>query len=169
VGVALQVAAYLGKLDVIKALLERGIDRRATNKFGATPLHTACSRKVVEVAKLLLRAGLSVKDLDNDGLTPLHSLSSSYIEIPESQANGNSLEIELAMLLINAGADLNASFVDVSCLFCLLRLVQRQNVLTGNFNSDRVGGTPLHHVVCRPNNAGFLKFLLQKGANPTVR
>jgi ankyrin repeat protein len=105
---ALQVAAYLGKLDVIKILLERGIDRTATNKFGATPLHTACSRKVIDVARILLKAGLSVKDKDNDGLTPFHSLSSSYVEIPESQANGNNVEIELATMLLEAGAELNA-------------------------------------------------------------
>lgn len=76
-------------LDLIKFLIDSGVDVNAKNDVGCSPLHYE-SR--VEVVELLISAGAKVKAKENGGKSPLHCTNS----------------VEVAELLIKAGADVNA-------------------------------------------------------------
>eukprot|EP01122_Echinamoeba_exundans_P013977 TRINITY_DN6229_c0_g1_i1.p1 TRINITY_DN6229_c0_g1~~TRINITY_DN6229_c0_g1_i1.p1 ORF type:complete len:781 (-),score=153.69 TRINITY_DN6229_c0_g1_i1:97-2439(-) len=140
----LHIACLLNRVGLISYLIERGANLSAKNNYGATVLHSACSRKRLETVLELLRCGASVSIRDNDGLTPFHTLCSSFVTI-EDQDNSDpskTVEIQIANALIKAGAEINSP--------------------------DRVGGTPLHHCVCKKEHAHLLKFLLEKGADPSI-
>jgi ankyrin repeat protein len=82
--------------DIAEALVRTGADIHSRDHCIRTPLHRASSAKVAEA---LLRAGADVNSRDCRNLTPLHLVW---------QNRGNGCGIDLARVLINAGADLSA-------------------------------------------------------------
>lgn len=108
----------------VEALIQAGADVNHMDERGATPLHAACSKEIVEV---LLRAGADVHSRDRAGYTPLNSARSAKVAgaLLRAGADVNSRclrnvtplhlvwphgrnVIELAEVLVDAGADLNA-------------------------------------------------------------
>ncbi|KAM0697995.1 hypothetical protein Q7P36_002849 [Cladosporium allicinum] len=108
----------------VEALIQAGADVNHMDERGATPLHAACSKEIVEV---LLRAGADVHSRDRAGYTPLNSARSAKVAGALLRAgadiNSRGLRnvtplhlvwphlrnvIELAEVLVDAGADLNA-------------------------------------------------------------
>jgi ankyrin repeat protein len=108
----------------VEALIQAGADVNHMDERGTTPLHAACSKEIVEA---LLRAGADVHSRDHHGRTPLHSARSAKIAeaLLRAGADVNSRclrnvtplhlvwhhrrdVIELAEVLVDAGADLNA-------------------------------------------------------------
>jgi ankyrin repeat protein len=85
-----------GSLKVVQALLRAGADVHSRDQCSWTPLHRTSSAKVAEA---LLRAGADVNSRDWRNLTPLHFVW---------QNRGEGSGIELAKVLVDAGADLNA-------------------------------------------------------------
>jgi ankyrin repeat protein len=71
----LHLAAYFGRLEVARLLLERGADPNvvASNDSRVTPLHSAVSARRRDVAGLLLAHGASANAVQKGGWTPLHS------------------------------------------------------------------------------------------------
>ncbi len=67
----LHTAAYEGRFDVVKLLLEHGADPNTQDKDGRTPLHWAALRGLVDVVRLLLVHGADPTVEDEDGKTPL--------------------------------------------------------------------------------------------------
>jgi hypothetical protein len=98
---------------MISRLIERGANLSAKNNYGATVLHSACSRKRLETVLELLRCGASVSIRDNDGLTPFHTLCSSFVTIEDQNDTDPSktVEIQIANALISAGAEINSPYV----------------------------------------------------------
>ena len=72
---ALHLAAYFGRLEVARLLLERGADPNAVaqNDSRVTPLHSAVSARHRDLAGLLLALGASANVVQKGGYTPLHS------------------------------------------------------------------------------------------------
>ncbi|KZV61421.1 ankyrin, partial [Peniophora sp. CONT] len=79
----LHVAAYHGRADVVRLLLEHQTTDsvesgsamhlcRARNRLGQTALHYAAKYGHANVCIILLEHGTLVNDPDNDGNTPLH-------------------------------------------------------------------------------------------------
>ena len=69
----LHLAAMLGKLQILKALIERKADVSATASIGNTPLHMAASyARGAEVLQALLDAGANASTQDIEGYTALH-------------------------------------------------------------------------------------------------
>lgn len=80
---------------LVEYLVQKGFDPSAPDASGVTPLHLACLHSA-EIARVLIRLTKNVSPKSDVGWTPLHiaALWSS--------------DIELAQLLIEAGADLEA-------------------------------------------------------------
>ncbi len=74
----LHSAAFVGKLELVSLLLEKGADVNAHAKDGMTPLHLAAKRGHVAVAKLLFAKGANLSAKDNDGNTAVHVASELY-------------------------------------------------------------------------------------------
>jgi len=93
---ALHLAAYFGKTDAVKLLLEAGapIRARSTNAMNNHPLHAAAAGKRTDVVPILIAAGADVNATQAGGFTPLHAAAQ----------NG---DVDMAKALLAAGADAN--------------------------------------------------------------
>jgi uncharacterized protein len=91
---ALHLAAYFGRLEVARLLLERGADPNAVafNASRVTPLHSAVSARRRDLAGLLLALGASANAVQKGGWTPLHAAA----------RNGDEAIVDLLLL---RGAD----------------------------------------------------------------
>jgi len=92
---ALHWAALSGEAQLVERLLEGGLDPRATNLDGATPLHFGTGDE--RVTKALLQAGADPNARSLAGCTPLHCAAAR----PHSYA--------VVSLLIKAGAQVDAA------------------------------------------------------------
>ncbi len=91
---ALHLAAFFGKVDAARALLEAGasVEVYGRNEFANQPLHAAAAGRHIEVCRVLLGAGADVNATQHGGFTPLH-------EAAQSGDDG------LVELFLSAGAD----------------------------------------------------------------
>ena len=64
-------AAMLGRLDVVKALIESGADIQRKGQFGYTALHAASQGGHLDVVQALVKYGASVNCKNDDGDIPL--------------------------------------------------------------------------------------------------
>ena len=79
-------------IEVVKFLLEKGVDTEAKNNYGDSPLIIASCNGNIEIVKLLLEKGADIEAINSEGNMPLIT-ASSY---------GN---IEIVKFLIEKGAD----------------------------------------------------------------
>lgn len=70
---ALHCAAFWGRDDLAKLLIDAGADVNALTERKSTPLHDAARMGSVKIAKLLLEHGAKPDARDNEGETPLDS------------------------------------------------------------------------------------------------
>jgi ankyrin repeat protein len=91
---ALHLAAFFGKPEVAKTLLDAGasVDTYTANDFANQPLHAAAAGRHLEVCRLLLAAGADVNATQHGGYAPLH----------EAAQHG---DVEMVELFLSAGAD----------------------------------------------------------------
>jgi ankyrin repeat protein len=91
---ALHFAAFFGKPEAAKLLLEQGasVDAYTRNPFANQPLHAAAAGRHIEVCRILLAAGADVNATQHGGFTPLH----------EAAQHGDA---EMTELFLSAGAD----------------------------------------------------------------
>ena len=94
---ALHFAAFFGKAEVARILLQAGSDVNAVadNEMRVQPLHSAAASRHLEVCRLLLAAGADVNARQAGGFAPLHAAAQ----------NGDP---ELVELFLSARADPNA-------------------------------------------------------------
>lgn len=90
----LHLAAFFGKKDAVRLLLNKGaeVNARSTNPMANTPLHAAAAGKDTETAKILLDHGANANARQHGGWTALHAAAQ----------NG---DVEMARALIASGAD----------------------------------------------------------------
>jgi len=95
---ALHFAAFFGKLEVARILLEAGarVDAYADNPIRVQPLHSAAANRHLEVCRLLLAVGADVNARQGGGFTPLHAAAQ----------NGDP---EMVELFLSAQADPSAT------------------------------------------------------------
>lgn len=91
----LHCAAMLGKIEIVKNLVSKGVDVNAKDYKGGTPLLAAAD---VETAKILISSGADVNAKTDNGVTPLHVAA---LEVRNKK-------IKLVQFLVSVGADVNA-------------------------------------------------------------
>jgi len=93
----LHLAAFFGKLDAARLLLNKGaqVAARSTNEMRNTPLHAAAAGRHAQVVKLLLDHGADANARQHGGWTPLHSAAQTG-------------DLDTARALVDAGADVSA-------------------------------------------------------------
>ena len=98
---ALHLAAFFGKPEIARALLDAGaaVDAYTTNDLANQPLHAAAAGRHLEVCRVLLAAGANVNATQHGGYTPLH----------EAAQHG---DVEMMELFLSAGADPTISVED---------------------------------------------------------
>ena len=87
-------AAYKGRLEVLKVLLEAGADPNTADGNGNCPLHWAATRGFKSTAQLLLDSGADIDKTDKRGQTPLYWAARIG-------------HTDVVRMLLNAGADPN--------------------------------------------------------------
>jgi ankyrin repeat protein len=103
----LVIAAQIGDLAAVQALLEHGADVGGRNyESGETALHAAAREVYPAVVRALLVAGAAVDARDAAELTPLHALFVAY-EPWENQASAEDIR-EAVRALRDHGADIGA-------------------------------------------------------------
>jgi ankyrin repeat protein len=68
----LHTAAKYGSVDVIKALLQVGVDVMALDLYGKTPIHFAAQNGHVHAILALTEFGANIMEKDEDGRTSIH-------------------------------------------------------------------------------------------------
>ena len=91
---ALHLAAFFGKAEATRMLLDAGADVRAwsRNDLRVQPLHSAAAGRHHEVCRLLVAAGAELDSRQAGGYTPLHAAAEHG-------------DTELVELFLSAGAD----------------------------------------------------------------
>jgi ankyrin repeat protein len=127
----LHFAAQAGDCSEIRRLVAAGADVNSQDEHGNTPLKYASAEPYPDALRTLIALGASPHLPDHRGFTPLHCVAGHgfYEEA-----------IEMATILIDAGADVNA-------------------------RSQRFGFVPLHEA----RTTGMIDFLLRHGADPCLR
>lgn len=161
----LHIAAEMGFVDCLKALLDNGAD--VTSQMGTkrnTALHLAAEDDFVECVKELIKAGANVNARNVDDQTPLHVACLSQ-------------SIETVELLIKHGADVNAvyrdgrtalhaSIVKETSSWDVTRILLESKVDVNR--PDHFGYTPLH--IAALNEFSTCAFMLiEFGADITAR
>jgi ankyrin repeat protein len=92
------------KPEVVRHLIELGVDVNAQDRHRWTPLHYAARTKNPAVVKLLIEAGADVNAKDDEEITPLHQ---GLLQYP--------VNLEMTEMLLAAGAnpDMLRKYVNV--------------------------------------------------------
>jgi uncharacterized protein len=81
----LMYAVWVGNLEAIKHLIEKGADVNAQDSGGATALHLAAWKGRTDIALYLLKNGSSGSIMSKEGMTPLDiALTQGHREIAEA-------------------------------------------------------------------------------------
>jgi ankyrin repeat protein len=170
----LHSAAFRGRLEIVRMLLDRGANPNAENKWNATPLHLVSRGKYnsqergVGIARLLLERGVDVNASSKSLVTPLHWVAS----------NGR---LGIARVLLDHGASPNAQTEKGETAL---------HIVSGcEYDSEEHGvgiarlllehGVDIHTPMKKGHNTAFhlaawngrleiVQLLLDHGANPNV-
>ena len=153
---ALDIAAEVGDLMILKQLLQRGASATAHDRNGYTALFRA---RTADIARELMARGANPKATARDGRTPLHLAAKSN-------------NFDVAKLLIQSGANVSAADASGQTpMFLAVRSPSIEKALLeagASVNAtDREGKTPLHYAA--RVSLTTVKFLLEKGARLNVR
>lgn len=144
---ALRAATVDGAADIVKYLVEKGVDIESAPDAGMTALHHAASYGHLEIVKYLLEKKADVDARDSLSHTPLHFAL---------QAKNAANRIAITKMLLENGADVNASAITGMTAFMLVNSVKPYNpelvkmILAAkpDVNArDKQGKTALYHCL----------------------
>ena len=174
---ALQLAASLGNVDVVRRLLDQGADPNALGR-DTTPLGVAAYQGDPEIVALLLSRGADSNRAVPGSRRERHGTPLSMALMPVSgapQRNDDVRRLRVVSLLLDAGADVDlrdrqgrtllhvvAAHGDLKAAELLLSRGAAINVV------DAQGSTPLHLAV-REGHAAVAAQLLDRGADVRVK
>jgi ankyrin repeat protein len=84
-----------GNLELVKLMIDGGVDISTVDKYGWTPLHNACYDGNLELVKLLVDSDADISAVNKFGSTALHIAC-------------NNDNLEIAKFLVDRGADVSA-------------------------------------------------------------
>ena len=158
----LMIAAQLGDVTLVQAILDAGADLEARDTSGATSLALAASNGQVDAATVLLRAGADPDAPTFTGWRPLHAAA----------LNGHP---EVVAVLLDAGAGIAAG--DDRDMTALIAAAQVGHDQTVSLPLDRgahvdtptaSGWTALHWATVNAH-VSTVRLLLAAGADPDAR
>ena len=156
---ALHLAAFYGRSEVMKLLLEAGADKDAAQRNGMTALHAAAFHGDTDVVKLLLKAGADKDAVNAFGMTAL--------KLAAGKAHS-----EVVKLLLQACADKDAvNDFGMTALHSAARKGHSEVVkllLEAGADKDaaqRNGMTALHVAATFHGDTDVVKLLLKAGAD----
>ena len=161
-GVApIHLAVFNGHVDVVKKLLELGVELEVGNQAGASPLQMSVILGNSLIFKLLLEAGADPNFQDRSRFTALHT----------SAVTGKP---KMARALVEAGADVNSLNSAGSTPLIEAAFQEKKEVikvligLGADLNvQNNFGDTALHWAVERKNKS-IAALLLEAGASPQL-
>ncbi len=193
---ALHLSVAYGKGKVADLLLRNGADLNAKDTYGLTPLHYATIKKQHSMIRWLLGKGADVNAADRANCTPLfiaardndavaaQMLIAKGASIAHQSVMGTALHeaagwrsFSVAKVLLGAGASVRARapvtgrtpLHDAAYSHALevaQLLVQHGATIE---DTDSRGRTPLHAACERGATPQFIRWLLDKGANPSAK
>ncbi|KAH0605338.1 uncharacterized protein H6S33_004560 [Morchella sextelata] len=104
----LQTSPRLAKL-LSPVLLERAVNHNLMHYRNRTVLHWASAHQRIDLVQVLLARGASVNTADKWGITPLHSAVLAECEVTALQCAALLGNHEIAGLLLNHGANIDAN------------------------------------------------------------
>ena len=143
--------------QVIKFLIEKGADIKATDKSGNTLLHAS---NQAEVTKLLIEKGLDVNAKNNAGVSPL-----LYVAHRGFNTNPEALK-----LLIKAGADVNAkdqygdNILHITSFPETIELLVKEKKMDIHSKGNN-GNSVLHSAIMSGQDLNHIKLLIGLGAD----
>lgn len=194
---ALCLAAAKGSVEVVRALLDRGLDENHKDDLGWTPLHTAACEGHKSICTVLTEQGsmARVGELDVEGRTPLilaaqeghcstvrllldrkspidHRGYDGHTALSEAALQGHR---EVVELLLRRGADTDVRDAEGRPLLYLLILEGSLDIATLLIEK---GGVPLEsrdaegrtalHVAAWQGDLHGIELLLRHGADPNA-
>ncbi|UII26827.1 ankyrin repeat domain-containing protein [Fulvivirga maritima] len=109
---ALVSVSITPKVDMIKYLIDKGVEVNSVDVYGYTPLHYAARVKSVPVIQCLLQAGADVDPVSEDGETPLRLTFQNH-----------PFSLEAVGLLLMHGANIDHSHNGGTTIYDLAKLV----------------------------------------------
>ncbi|KAJ5067186.1 ankyrin repeat ph and sec7 domain containing protein secg-related [Anaeramoeba ignava] len=149
-------------LEVIKYLIEKGININEKNKNKETPLHFVCQNingNSLEVIKYLIEKGININEKNQDKETPLHFVCQNI--------NENSLEV--IKYLIEKGININEKNKDENTplhITCQNDSKEIVELLLGkegiNVNEKNKDENTYLHIACQNTSLEIVQLLLGK-------
>lgn len=157
----LHLAAQGGDLEIVKVLLDAGVDVDCGDSDESTPLHVAAMNRHQDVVTLLLKHGADVNKRDRNGAYALSFAASGGDEsivrqILDAGADLNYINRQGVTLLHSAGARGLTELFDL-----LIERGHDVNVAT------EAGRTPLHSAA-RRGQTDMVRRMLAAGADPSA-
>ncbi|BFZ23421.1 hypothetical protein BsWGS_26460 [Bradybaena similaris] len=163
-----------GNLQIIRQILDMGVDINEADFMGVTPLMEA---RTIEVAQILIQNGADVNQISNShsgSNTPLiHFIENSYFHT--STSNSNTSILEVVRLLLQNGASVNARNKDGRTALMisatrrvsskLLQILMEHGADGSDRDSD--GNTSVMQAIikgCEENVLTLIKFMKDKMA-----
>lgn len=187
-GSLLYIAAKGGRLEDVRALLERGANPNQGDNAGLTALHIAAQEGHVAIVERLLASGAHLNQEDNDGLSALHiaaqeghvaiveHLLASGAAVNQTSKNGftplyfaaqNGHLAVLERLLVTKGIDIHTANPPLKIAVQNGHMAVVERLLAQGTDVNRAnnqGSTPLYAAVLRGHMA-MVSALLDAGAD----
>lgn len=163
-------AAYRNDITSVKFLAKHVKDINVANKNGATSLMRALQSNDIEIAQFLIDNGAHVFAKDNQGNSIAYYVLQSY-----SSRNPKPFRQKLK-LIQEQGVDLTIAQADGHTLWHLaikendldlLKTIASLNIPINHKNKD--GNTVLHLAAMKAKDTAILKFLLNQGADKSIK
>lgn len=146
-------------LDIIKYLMDRGIDLECENEYHRRPIHNACVDDKVDLVEFFINHGVDLECETSDGRRPIHIA-----------CQNNS--IHAIKLLIDKGVDLQCCDMTGNKPIHMACSRQNSHLLVKMLIDKKVdlecltnvGNKPIHHA-CRYGSLETIKLLVENGAD----
>ncbi|GLH08976.1 Poly [ADP-ribose] polymerase tankyrase [Gryllus bimaculatus] len=188
---ALHTAAYYGRHNIVKLLLDHGLECNKRKHDGQTPLHVASKQLNLNTVQVLLKAGADVNARDKFWMTPamlaaasgmsevLKALIKHGIHLESADQRGRTAlyhavdenKMDTVKVLLEAGAnvytadkfEIHPLQVAIAKGFSeiVLEMYQHADITK---HRDLFGATPLHHTCAYQQLDLLVKLLVKKHA-----